>query len=84
MRFLSDLRRVLVAGNGPLWIAGNRLVHPLDPLGRVQPPVAQLNQPSGILWATAIARGASASLAAWMSGVRSGGNGNVSNVVLGV
>ena len=35
------LCRVLVAGNRPLRIAGNRLVHPLDPLGRVEPPVAQ-------------------------------------------
>ena len=42
---LERLRRVLVAGNRPLRIAGNRLVHPLDPLGWVQPPVAQRDQP---------------------------------------
>ena len=39
------LCRVLVAGNRPLRIAADRLVHPLDPLGRVEPAVAQLDQP---------------------------------------
>ena len=41
---LQRLRRVLVARNRTLRIAGNGLVHPLDPLGRVEPPVAQLDE----------------------------------------
>ena len=45
MRFFERLRRVLVAGNRPFRIAGDRLVDPLDPFGRVAPPVAQLYQP---------------------------------------
>ena len=40
--FLERLRRLLVARNGPLRITGNRLVDPLDPLGRVEPAVAQI------------------------------------------
>ena len=35
----------LVARHRTCRIAGNRLVQPLDPFGRVEPPVAQLDQP---------------------------------------
>ena len=42
---LERLRRGLVAGHRPLRVAGNRLVHPLDPFGRVQPAVTQFDQP---------------------------------------
>ena len=42
---LERPRRVLVAWNRTLWVAGNRLIDPLDPLGPIQPPVAQLDQP---------------------------------------
>ena len=44
---LERLRRVLVAGNGTLRVAGNRLVDPLDPLRRVEQAVAQCDQSSG-------------------------------------
>ena len=37
----------LGAGNRTLRIARDRLVYPLDPFGRVEPPVAQLHEPSG-------------------------------------
>ena len=37
----------LVARPRTCRIAGNRLVQPLDPFGRVEPPVAQLDQPLG-------------------------------------
>ena len=37
---LERLGRVLVAWNRPLRVAGNRLVDPLDPFGRIQPVVA--------------------------------------------
>lgn len=37
--FLERIRRFLVARNGRLRITGNRLVDPLDPLGRVEPAV---------------------------------------------
>ena len=42
--------RLLVAGGGPLRIAGNRLVDPLNPFRRIQPTVAQLDRPSGFPW----------------------------------
>ena len=45
--FLERLRRVLVAGDRALGIAGNRLIDPLDPFGRVEPAVTQLDEPSG-------------------------------------
>ena len=35
----------LVARHRTCRIAGNRLVQPLDPFGRIEPPVAQLDQP---------------------------------------
>ena len=38
---------ILVTGNRTPRIAGDRFVHPLDPLGRVEPPVAQLDEPAG-------------------------------------
>ena len=41
---LERLRRLLVARKQVVRIAGNRLVHPLDSFGRVEPPVAQLDQ----------------------------------------
>ena len=44
---LQGLGRGLVAGNRPLGIACNRLVDPLDPFGRVEPAVAQFDQPPG-------------------------------------
>ena len=37
---LERLRRILVAVNRPLRIAGRRLVDPFDPFRRVEPPVA--------------------------------------------
>ena len=43
--FLELLRGGFVAGNRALGIAGNRLVDPFDPFGRVEPAVAQFNQP---------------------------------------
>ena len=42
---LERLRRVLVAENGPHRVSRNRLVNPLDPFRRIQPAVAQLEQP---------------------------------------
>ena len=44
---LECLRRVLVARSRPLRIAVDRLVHPLDPFGRVEPAITQLDEPSG-------------------------------------
>ena len=44
---LDRLRRGLVAGNRAFRIAGDRLLDPLDPLGRVKPAVAQFCEPSG-------------------------------------
>ena len=41
---LERLRRVLVTGNWTLWVAGNRLV---DPFGRIEPAVTQLDESSG-------------------------------------
>ena len=43
--FLERLRGVLVAGNWTLRIAWDWLVHPLDPLGWIEPAVTQLDEP---------------------------------------
>ena len=45
MRFLSALAASSSRWNRALRVAGNRLVDPLDPFGRVEPPIAQLDQP---------------------------------------
>ena len=42
---LEGLLRIVVARNRTLRVAGNRPVDPLDPFGRVEPAVAQLDQP---------------------------------------
>ena len=42
---LEFLGRSVIAGNRPLRIAGDGLVHPFHPLRRVEPAVAQLHQP---------------------------------------
>ena len=43
------LRSVLVSGHGTPRVTGSRLVHPVDPLGRIEPPVARLDEtPGGI------------------------------------
>ena len=47
MRLFEGLRRVLVAGNRPLRVAGNRLVDPLDPFRWIEPAVPPLDHPSG-------------------------------------
>ena len=44
---LQLLGRGLVAGNGTLGIAWDRLVYPLDPFGRVEPAVAQFHKTAG-------------------------------------
>ena len=44
---LDCLRRLLVAGNRTLRVAGDRFVDPVDPFQRVEPSVAQLDEPSG-------------------------------------
>ena len=45
--FLEFFRYVLVAWHRTLGIAGDRLVYPLHPFGRIEPTVAQLDQPPG-------------------------------------
>ena len=42
------LRGVLVARNRPPRVPGDRLVHPVDPFRRVEPPVPQLDEPPGV------------------------------------
>ena len=42
---LERLHGVFVAGGRTLRVAGERLVHPLDPFGRVEPAVATFDQP---------------------------------------
>ena len=41
------LRGLLVARNGTSRISRSRLVHPLNPFGRVEPSVAQFDEPAG-------------------------------------
>ena len=57
--FLESLRGILIARDRTPWVAGHRLGHPLDPLGRVEPAVAQLGEPAAAR-ATAPARGSAA------------------------
>ena len=80
---LERLRGVLVAGNRTLGIAGNWLVHPVDPLGRIEPAVTQLDEPLGGLGNGAGAR-VTLVVVAGVFGVSPSGNGNVSKVVVGV
>ena len=47
--FFERFRRLFVARYGPLRVAGNRLVGPLDPFGRVEPAVTQFDEASGFL-----------------------------------
>ena len=41
------LRGILIAGDGTPWVSRNRLIHPLDPFWRIEPPVPQLHEPPG-------------------------------------
>ena len=63
--FLEGLRCVLVAGHRAFGIAGHWFVHPLYPFRRVEPAVAQFNQPSG-----GLGNGDSV----WIVGIVDGGN----------
>ena len=45
--FPERLGGVPIAGDGALRVARSRHVQPLDPLGRVKPAVAQLDEPAG-------------------------------------
>ena len=47
MCVLERPRRILVAGNRTVRVAGHLFINPLHPLGRIQPAVTQLNEPSG-------------------------------------
>ena len=47
MRFLRAFAASSSRGTGPLRVTGNRFVHPLDPFRRVEPSVAQRDEPSG-------------------------------------
>ena len=78
----EGLRRVRVAGNGTLRVAGHRFVHPLDPLGRIEPAVAQLGEPAGCQGFCQLTRGRRC--IPWQGCSATGGQErNVSNALLG-
>ena len=80
--FLESLRGILIVRDRTPWVAGHRFVHPLDPLGRVEPAVAQLGEPAGCQGFCQLTRGRRC--IPWQGCSATGGQErNVSNALLG-